>query len=200
VDDVATWKHLLLVVTAGRLRTRFKLDVRVRTSVEAIDRVAKKVLARDLASGREHGEPYDKLILAPGAGAMTLKLLFDPETGKVLGAQAVGGAGVDKRVDVLAVAIQAGLTVLDLEGMELGYSPQYGSAKDPINMAGFVASGLLRGEHPKVDVGAVLAAPAARHPFVVDVRTPQEFGAGHLPEAVNTPVDDLRTHPQANGR
>jgi rhodanese-related sulfurtransferase len=124
---------------------------------------------------------------------MTLKLLFDPETGKVLGAQAVGGAGVDKRIDVLAVAIQAGMTVFDLEEMELAYSPQYGSAKDPINMAGFVAGGLLRGEHPQVDVEAVLAVPAARHSCVVDVRTPQEFGGGHLPEAVNIPVDDLRS-------
>ena len=68
---------------------------------------------------------------------MTLKILFDPETGKLLGAQAVGGAGVDKRIDVLAVAIQAGMTVFDLEEAELAYAPQYGSAKDPINMAGF---------------------------------------------------------------
>ena len=102
----------------------------------------------------------------PGAEAMTLKLLFDPETGKVLGAQAVGGAGVDKRIDVLAVAIQAGMTVFDLEEMELAYSPQYGSAKDPINMAGFVAGGLLRGDHPQVDVEAVLAAPAGERPFL----------------------------------
>jgi rhodanese-related sulfurtransferase len=124
---------------------------------------------------------------------MTLKLLFDPESGRVLGAQAVGGAGVDKRIDVLAVAIQAGLTVFDLEEMELAYSPQYGSAKDPINMAGFVAGGLLRGEHPQVDVEAVLAAPPGNHRLLLDVRTPQEFGAGHLPEAVNIPVDDLRS-------
>jgi rhodanese-related sulfurtransferase len=121
---------------------------------------------------------------------MTLKLVFDPETGKVLGAQAVGGAGADKRIDVLAVAIQVGMTVFDLEEMELAYSPQYGSAKDPINMAGFVAGGLLRGEHPQVDVEAVLAAA---HPRFVDVRTPQEFGAGHLPGAVNIPLDDLRS-------
>ena len=96
----------------------------------------------------------------PGAEAMTLKLLFDPETGRVLGAQAVGGAGVDKRIDVLAVAIQAGMTVFDLEESELAYSPQYGSAKDPINMAGFVAAGLLRGDHPQVDVEAVMDADA----------------------------------------
>ena len=83
--------------------------------------------------------------------------------------------------------------MFDLEEMELAYSPQYGSAKDPINMAGFVAGGLLRGEHPQVDVEAVLVVPNGRHPFVLDVRTPQEFGAGHLPEAVNIPVDDLRS-------
>jgi NADPH-dependent 2,4-dienoyl-CoA reductase/sulfur reductase-like enzyme/rhodanese-related sulfurtransferase len=129
----------------------------------------------------------------PGAETLTLKLLFDPTTGRVLGAQAVGGAGVDKRIDVLAVAIQAGMTVFDLEEMELAYAPQYGSAKDPINMAGFVAGGLLRGDHPQVDVEAVLAAPAAEQPFLLDVRTPQEFASGHIPGAVNIPVDDLRS-------
>ncbi len=124
---------------------------------------------------------------------MTLKLLFDPETGRILGAQAVGGAGVDKRIDVLAVAIQAGMTVFDLEEMELAYSPQYGSAKDPINMAGFVAGGLLRGEHPQIDVAALLTMPQAERPFLADVRTPQEFAAGHIPGAVNVPVDELRS-------
>ena len=83
---------------------------------------------------------------------MSLKLIFDPQSGRILGAQAVGGAGVDKRIDVLAAAIQASLTVYDLEEMELAYAPQYGSAKDPINMAGFVAGGLLRGDHPQIDV------------------------------------------------
>jgi rhodanese-related sulfurtransferase len=124
---------------------------------------------------------------------MTLKLLFDPTTGRVLGAQAVGGVGVDKRIDVLAVAIQAGMTVFDLEEMELAYAPQYGSAKDPINMAGFVAGGLLRGEHPQVDVEAVLAAPESEKSFLLDVRTPQEFTAGHIPAAINIPVDELRS-------
>ena len=100
---------------------------------------------------------------------------------------------MDKRIDVLAVAIQAGMTVFDLEEMELAYSPQYGSAKDPINMAGFVAGGLVRGEHPQVDVETVFAAPADERPLVVDVRTPQEFSAGHMDGAVNVPVDDLRS-------
>ncbi len=77
-------------------------------------------------------------------------------TVSILGAQAVGGAGVDKRIDVLAIAIQAGMSVYDLEEAELAYAPQYGSAKDPVNMAGFVAAGLLRGEHPQIDVDAIL--------------------------------------------
>jgi hypothetical protein len=134
----------------------------------------------------------DRLLLEEAEG-MSLKLLFDPQSGRILGAQAVGGAGVDKRIDVLAVAIQAGLTVFDLEEMELAYAPQYGSAKDPINMAGFVASGLLRGDHPQVDIDVVLAAPADERPVLLDVRTHSEFAAGHIPGAVNIPVDDLRS-------
>ena len=129
----------------------------------------------------------------PGAEAMALKLLFEPVTGRLLGAQAAGGAGVDKRIDVLAVAIQAGMTVYDLEEMELAYAPQYGSAKDPINMAGFVAAGLLRGDHPQINVETVLGTPANESPFLLDVRTPQEFATGQIPGAVNIPVDELRS-------
>ena len=129
----------------------------------------------------------------PGAEQMTLKILFHPDTGKLLGAQAVGGAGVDKRIDVLAVAIQAGMTVFDLEEMELAYAPQFGSAKDPINMAGFVAGGMLRGDHPQVDIETILAAPDDERDFLLDVRTPIEFSAGHIPGAINIPVDALRS-------
>jgi rhodanese-related sulfurtransferase len=129
----------------------------------------------------------------PGAEQMTLKVLFHPETGKLLGAQAVGGAGVDKRIDVLAVAIQAGMSVFDLEEMELAYAPQYGSAKDPINMAGFVAAGLLRGDHPQVDVEAVVAGQEDSHSVLLDVRTPQEYSDGHIPGAINISIDELRS-------
>ena len=94
---------------------------------------------------------------------------------------------MDKRIDVLAVAIQAGMTVFDLEEMELAYAPQYGSAKDPINMAGFVAAGLLRGDHPQIDLEAVLAAPAdgeravaAGRPHAAGVcRRPHSRGGEH---------------------
>jgi rhodanese-related sulfurtransferase len=154
---------------------------------------SEKVLKRSNRSYRKvYVHPTNHAGYYPGAQAMTLKLLFEPETGKVLGAQAVGGDGVDKRIDVIAVAIQAGLTVFDLEEMELAYSPPYGSAKDPINMAGFVAGGLLRGDHPQIDVEAVVAAPS-RKPYLVDVRTTQEFADGHIPGAVNLSIDDLRT-------
>jgi NADPH-dependent 2,4-dienoyl-CoA reductase/sulfur reductase-like enzyme/rhodanese-related sulfurtransferase len=168
--------------------------VRVFDRTAALTGASEKVLRRAKRPYRKvYVHPTHHAGYYPGAEAMTLKLLFDPQSGKILGGQAVGGAGVDKRIDVLAVAIQAGMTVFDLEEMELAYSPQYGSAKDPINMAGFVAGGLLRGDHPQVDVEVVLALPTAGHPFVLDVRTPQEFGAGHLPEAVNIPVDELRS-------
>ena len=83
---------------------------------------------------------------------------------------------------MLAVAIQAGMTVFDLEEMELAYAPQYGSAKDPINMAGFVAAGLVRGDHPQLDVERVLAARDAERPFLLDVRTPRNSPPATFPE------------------
>jgi NADPH-dependent 2,4-dienoyl-CoA reductase/sulfur reductase-like enzyme/rhodanese-related sulfurtransferase len=168
--------------------------VRVFERTAALTGASEKVLRRANRPYRKvYVHPTHHASYYPGAEPMTLKLLFDPQGGKLLGAQAVGGAGIDKRIDVLAVAIQAGMTVFDLEEMELAYSPQYGSAKDPINMAGFVAAGLLRDDHPQIDVETVLAAPASERPFLLDVRTPQEFAAGHIPEAVNIPVDELRS-------
>ncbi len=128
----------------------------------------------------------------PGAEPIALKILFDPKDGQLLGAQGVGREGVDKRIDVLALAIQAEMSVFDLEEAELAYAPQYGSAKDPINMAGFVAAGLLRGEHPQVDVETILEAPLERRPYLLDVRTREEFADGRILNAVNIPVDELR--------
>lgn len=127
----------------------------------------------------------------PGAEQITLKMLFDPNTGVILGAQAVGGAGVDKRIDLLAMAIQQRMTVFDLEECELAYAPQFGSAKDPINMLGFVASNVVREEHPIVHVDQIRAG---RHQeaFILDVRTPGEFEKGHVPRAINIPLEQLR--------
>jgi NADPH-dependent 2,4-dienoyl-CoA reductase/sulfur reductase-like enzyme/rhodanese-related sulfurtransferase len=166
----------------------FQCTAAMTGSSEKVLRRAKRPYRKIYVHPAHHAGYY------PGAEAMTLKLLFDPQTGRVLGAQAVGGAGVDKRIDVLAVAIQAGMTVFDLEEMELAYAPQYGSAKDPVNMAGFVAAGWLRGDHPQIDVETLLAAPPEQRPFLLDVRTAEEFSAGQIPTAVNIPVDDLRAH------
>jgi len=180
---------------AARYRgTQGTAIVRVFDRTVAMTGASEKVLRRANRPYRKvYVHPTNHAGYYPGAEAMSIKLLFNPETGRVLGAQAVGGAGVDKRIDVLAMAIQAGMTVFDLEESELAYSPQYGSAKDPINMAGFVAAGLLRGDHPQVDVEAVLNDAADQRLFLVDVRTPREFSGGHIPGAVNIPLDELRS-------
>jgi len=130
----------------------------------------------------------------PGAERISLKLLFNPDTGRLLGAQAVGKAGVDKRIDVLAMAIQKGATVFDLEEAELCYAPQYGSAKDPINIAGFVAGNILRG-----DVAAaswtdwkVLAA-ADQTPVTLDVRPATAVVAGAIEGSIRIPIGELRS-------
>ena len=122
---------------------------------------------------------------------ISLKLLFDPETGKVLGAQAVGKAGVDKRIDVIAVAIRAGLTVYDLEELELCYAPPYGSAKDVVNLAGFIASNLLRGDSEICHVQDAMHKRPGQQ--VLDVRNPEELERiGAIDGTLNIPVDELR--------
>jgi NADPH-dependent 2,4-dienoyl-CoA reductase/sulfur reductase-like enzyme/rhodanese-related sulfurtransferase len=167
--------------------------VRVFERTAAITGASEKSLR---LAGREYRKVYvhpaNHAGYYPGAQAMSLKLLLDPQSGRVLGAQAVGGAGVDKRIDILAVAIQAKMTVFDLEEMELAYSPQYGSAKDPVNMVGFVAANLLRGDHPQANIEDVGFESAETRPFLLDVRMPSEFAAGTIPGAVNVPVDELR--------
>ena len=168
--------------------------VRVFEVTAAMTGASEKVLRRANQEFRKvYVHPTDHATYYPGAERMTLKVLFESTEGRILGAQAVGGAGVDKRIDILAVAIQAGMSVFDLEEMELAYSPQYGSAKDPINMAGFVGAGLLRGDHPQVDVEAVLAQSPHERVVLVDVRTREEFAAGTIPGAVNVPIDELRS-------
>jgi len=161
--------------------------------VAAITGASEKVLVRDQVPHRKiYVHPADHAGYYPGAEPMTLKLLFAPESGLILGGQAVGGRGVDKRIDVIAMAIQARMTVFDLEEAELCYAPQFGSAKDPVNMAGFVAAGLIRGDHPQADMATALDGPPDDRTILLDVRTPREFAEGHLPAAVNIPVDELR--------
>lgn len=122
----------------------------------------------------------------PGATPIHLKLLFSVPDGRVLGAQAVGLEGVDKRIDVIATMIQMGGTVRDLAEAELCYAPQFGAAKDPVNLAGMIATNHLDGDMPLADWEKLDAG------LLVDVREPHEFEAGHLAGAINLPLSQLR--------
>ena len=124
----------------------------------------------------------------PGAEPITLKLIFEKETGRVMGAQAVGKKGVEKRIDIIAMTIQKQGTVFDLEEAELCYAPAFGAAKDPVNMAGMVAANVLRGDS-RVTHWEDLGKNA---PLILDVRDQVEYRLGHVKNAVHIPVDELR--------
>jgi NADPH-dependent 2,4-dienoyl-CoA reductase/sulfur reductase-like enzyme/rhodanese-related sulfurtransferase len=124
----------------------------------------------------------------PGAQPIHLKLIFSVPDGRVLGAQAVGTEGVEKRIDVIATTIQFGGTVHDLAEAELCYAPQYGAAKDPVNLAGMLAENALAGDMPLADWERIDDTDA----LIVDVREPGEFGAGHVPRSINLPLSELR--------
>jgi NADPH-dependent 2,4-dienoyl-CoA reductase/sulfur reductase-like enzyme/peroxiredoxin family protein/rhodanese-related sulfurtransferase/TusA-related sulfurtransferase len=150
----------------------------------------KSAIKNNVRYEKVYVHPASHATYYPGAAALSLKLIFDPQDGKVLGAQAVGADGVDKRIDVLAVAVRSGLTVYDLEEMELSYAPPYGSAKDPVNYAGFVAANHLRGDVGICHVSELLKPD---HDLkLLDVSTPEEVQAGTIPGAKNIPIDELR--------
>jgi rhodanese-related sulfurtransferase len=132
-----------------------------------------------------HAEYY------PEALPLSVKLIFSPDSGKILGAQIVGYDGVDKRIDVIATAIRAGMTVYDLEKLELAYAPPYSSAKDPVNMAGYVASNILKGDSFIIhwhDINKLDSEKSS----LIDVRTAEEYSLGTIKEAKNISVDELR--------
>jgi len=129
----------------------------------------------------------------PGARELSLKLVYERPTGRVLGAQALGHEGVDKRIDVLATALHGRMTLRDLAELDLAYAPPYSSANDPVNLAAFVGENDLSGFSPLVtapQLSVELASP--RPPVVVDVRTLGEWERGHLQGAIHMPVDDVR--------
>lgn len=128
----------------------------------------------------------------PGATDMTIKVLFERHSGKVLGAQIVGFEGVDKRVDVLAAAIRAGMTGEDLAQLDLAYAPPYSSAKDPVNMAGFVWENIHGGLVRQFHWDEVAALPRDGSVTLLDTRTEKEYAGGHIPGAINIPLDSLR--------
>lgn len=143
---------------------------------------------------------YEKVILSPashasyypGGKVMTMKVLFEKPTNKILGAQIVGFDGVDKRIDVLATAIRAGMKATELAELELSYAPPYSSAKDPVNMAGFIIENLISGKVKQFYYEDVASLPRDNSVFLLDTRTPAEYAAGHAKDFVNIPVDELR--------
>jgi NADPH-dependent 2,4-dienoyl-CoA reductase/sulfur reductase-like enzyme/rhodanese-related sulfurtransferase len=135
--------------------------------------------------GSSHASYY------PGSFPLSIKLLFEPQKGKLLGAQVIGKDGVDKRIDVLATALRHGLTVYDLAELELAYTPPYGSAKDPVNIAGFVAQNILEKRMP-VFYAEEVASIDRRTQTILDVRTSDEHKQGAIEGSLCIPVDELR--------
>ena len=128
----------------------------------------------------------------PGGRVMTMKVLFERSTGKLLGAQIVGSDGVDKRIDVLATAIRAGMTAADLTELDLAYAPPYSSAKDPVNMAGYMMENLLTGKVKQFRLDELATLPRDGSVTLLDTRTAGEYSRGHADGFINLPLDELR--------
>ncbi|WP_108652288.1 FAD-dependent oxidoreductase [Dongshaea marina] len=148
----------------------------------------------------QQGIPYQKVYVHtashasyyPGAETVSFKMLFDPVSGKILGAQAAGKEGIDKRIDVMAVAQRASMTVEQLQHLELTYAPPYGSAKDVINQAAFVASNIMKGDLTPIHFAEI--ASLSSEQLLLDVRNPAELKKmGYIEGALNIPVDELRS-------
>lgn len=138
-----------------------------------------------------HSHPGSHAGYYPGAKTMALKLLVDPKSHVILGAQGVGRDGVDKRIDVIATAMRAGLLASELADLELAYAPPFGSAKDPINMLGYMAENLISGLTETIQWNE-LDGRLAGGAVLLDVRSDAEFKRGHIPNALNISVDNLR--------
>lgn len=174
----------------------------VRTIGTAIVKVFNLMIAatgwnekRLSASGRNykiiHTHPNSHAGYYPGAEQMSLKLIFDAKTGEILGAQGIGKEGVDKRIDVIATAIRGGITAPELADLELAYAPPFGSAKDAINMLGYIAENLMSGLLETAQWSEI-DDYADRGFQLIDVRTASEYAAGNIPGAMSMPVDEIR--------
>ncbi|GAL32374.1 CoA-disulfide reductase [Vibrio maritimus] len=169
------------------------------TSIVKIFDLAVASIGKNEKILKREGIAYDKVYVHtsshagyyPGAEIVSLKMLFSPDTGKILGAQAAGKDGVDKRIDVLAVAQRAGMTVEQLQHLELTYAPPYGSAKDVINQAAFVANNILKGDATPIHFDEI--DNLTEDQILLDVRNPSELAnVGFIEGAINIPVDQLR--------
>lgn len=147
------------------------------------------------AAGRDvmviHTHPNNHAGYYPDAKQIALKLIFDPKTGEILGGQGVGVDGVDKRIDVIATAIRGGITAPELADLELAYAPPFGSAKDPVNMLGYIAENMMSGLLKTAQWDQTQELREAGYQLI-DVRTPSEYGRGTIPGAINIPVDEIR--------
>jgi len=147
------------------------------------------------AAGREHHSihthPNSHAGYYPNAKAMVLKLIFDPTSGEILGAQGIGIEGVDKRIDVIATAMRGGITASELADLELAYAPPFGSAKDPVNMLGYIAENVITGL-VKTAQWSEIEDFTSRDYELIDVRSAGEFARGHISGAINIPVDEIR--------
>ena len=151
-------------------------------------------------NARKAGLDVDTVILSPmshagyypGGKVMTMKVVFEKETYRLLGAQIVGYEGVDKRIDVLATAIHAGMKATELKDLDLAYAPPYSSAKDPVNMAGFMIDNISKGILKQWHLEEVDLLPRDGSVTLLDVRTVREYGNGHIEGFKNIPVDELR--------
>ena len=152
------------------------------------------------AAAKQAGLDADAVVLSPmshagyypGGKLMTMKAVFEKGTFRLLGAQIVGYEGVDKRIDVLATAIRAGMTAVQLKDLDLAYAPPYSSAKDPVNMAGFMVENLAKGVVKQFRAEDVKDLPRDGSVTLLDVRTPREYAGGHIEGFRNIPVDELR--------
>lgn len=153
-------------------------------------------------NAKKAGLDTDKVILSPmshagyypGGKVMTMKVVFEKETYRLLGAQIVGYEGVDKRIDVLATAIHAGLKATELKDLDLAYAPPYSSAKDPVNMAGFMIDNISKGTLKQWHLEDADSLPRDGSVTLLDMRTPGEYSRGHIEGFKNIPVDELREH------
>jgi NADPH-dependent 2,4-dienoyl-CoA reductase/sulfur reductase-like enzyme/rhodanese-related sulfurtransferase len=152
----------------------------------------KRLRAQNISHLVSYTHPGSHASYYPGAAEMAIKLIFSPHDGRVLGAQIVGADGVDKRIDVLACAMMAGMTVYDLEELELAYAPPYSSAKDPINIAGYAAANILKGDVEQI-VWGDLSDLDPQEDILIDLRNPPELAKeGTIPGALSIPLPELR--------
>ena len=161
--------------------------------------VASTGLTEKLAKASEID--YDKILLSPmshagyypGGKVMTMKVVFEKSTQRIIGAQIVGFDGVDKRIDVLATAMNFGATASDLKDLDLAYAPPYSSAKDPVNMAGFVIENIGAGKMKQFHWDDISRLQNENGITLLDTRTPFEYSRGHIDGFINIPVDELRS-------